>query len=70
MTGVTTGGDKYGDVYAARTMRDTPDVDGMLFIVNVSPERELITGNFVRAVVTGTDGYDLTGELCDEDESA
>jgi len=69
VTGVSSGSG-YGDVYAARTMRDTPDVDGMLFIENVDPDRELITGNYVFARITGTDGYDLTGELCDEDESA
>ena len=63
-------GDGIFDVYAARTMRDAPDVDGLLFIEGVSPDRNLVSGGYVKAVITGADGYDLTGELCDENESA
>ncbi len=62
--------DGIGDVYAARTMRDAPDVDGLLFIEGVSPDRNMVTGDHVKVLITGADGYDLTGELCDEDESA
>lgn len=53
------------DVYVARTYRDAPDVDGLLF---VQADRELMTGDFVRVRITGASEYDLMGEL--EDESA
>ncbi|MDE7246560.1 MAG: 30S ribosomal protein S12 methylthiotransferase RimO, partial [Lachnospiraceae bacterium] len=53
------------DVYVARTYKDAPDVDGFLF---VSADRELMTGDFVRVRITGSNEYDLMGEL--EDESA
>lgn len=48
------------DVYAARTYRDAPDVDGLIFI---RTERELMSGDFVRVKVTAAKGYDLAGEL-------
>ena len=47
-------------VYIARTYRDAPDVDGYLFLTS---ERELYTGEFVRAEVTGAHEYDLIGEM-------
>lgn len=50
-------------VYAARTWRDAPDVDGFLFI---DTDRELASGDFVRVRITGSHEYDLTGELEDE----
>ena len=53
------------DVYVARTYKDAPDVDGYLF---VQTDRELMTGDFVRVRITGSNEYDLMGEL--EDESA
>ena len=53
------------EVYVARTYKDAPDVDGFLF---VHTDRELMTGDFVRVRVTGSNEYDLMGEL--EDESA
>lgn len=53
------------DAYAARTYKDAPDVDGLLF---VQTDRELMTGDFVRVRITGSNEYDLIGEL--EDESA
>lgn len=53
------------EVYVARTYRDAPDVDGLLFC---HTKRELMTGDFVRVRVTGSYEYDLMGEL--EDESA
>lgn len=53
------------DVYVARTYRDAPDVDGLLFC---RTGRELMTGDFVRVRVTDSYEYDLMGEL--EDESA
>ncbi|MBR5116126.1 MAG: 30S ribosomal protein S12 methylthiotransferase RimO, partial [Lachnospiraceae bacterium] len=66
---VTDRDDRDDAVYVARTMRDAPDVDGYLFIEQVDPSRELLTGTFVRVKITGAGEYDLTGELY-EDESA
>ncbi len=51
------------EVYVARTYRDAPDVDGLLFC---RTKRELMTGDFVRVRVTGSYEYDLMGELEDE----
>lgn len=45
-------------VYVARTYMDAPNVDGYLFLTS---ERELDSGSFVTAEVTGSNGYDLTG---------
>lgn len=53
------------DVYVARTYKDAPGVDGYLFI---NTERQLMSGDFVETLITGSNEYDLTGEI--EDESA
>jgi len=53
------------DIYAARTYKDAPNIDGLLFL---SSEKELMTGNFVRVRVTDSDEYDLIGEY--ENESS
>ncbi|MCM1134542.1 MAG: 30S ribosomal protein S12 methylthiotransferase RimO [Clostridium sp.] len=50
------------DVYAARTYKDAPGVDGYLFI---RTERQLMSGDFVDVVVTGSNEYDLIGEMED-----
>ena len=50
-------------VYVGRTYRDAPDVDGYLFLE--SPY-DLMSGRFVRAIVTDAQEYDLIGELIDE----
>ncbi len=49
------------NVYAARTYRDAPDIDGYVFIADA--ETELMTGDFARVQVTGSLDYDLTAEL-------
>ncbi len=51
------------NVYIARTYKDAPEVDGFLFL---HTDRELMSGDFVRAVVTGSNEYDLIGEICNE----
>lgn len=51
------------NAYVARTYADTPSVDGYLFI---NTQETLITGDFVKARVTGSLEYDLIGELEDE----
>lgn len=51
------------NAYVARTYKDAPNVDGYLF---VNTDRELMTGDFVRARITASNEYDLIGELEDE----
>lgn len=51
------------DIYVTRTYRDAPNVDGYLFLNTAA---ELMSGDFVRVLVTGSNEYDLIGELCDE----
>ena len=46
--------------YVARTYKDAPNVDGFLFI---QTGEELMTGDFVRAKITGSYEYDLIGEI-------
>lgn len=48
------------DAYIGRTYMDAPGVDGNIF---VTTEEELVTGDFVKVVVTGAAGYDLIGEI-------
>ncbi len=48
------------DVYIARTYKDAPGVDGYLFI---NTARELMTGDFVTVKITGSNEYDLIGEI-------
>lgn len=50
-------------VYVCRTYKDAPDVDGFLFL---ETGRELLTGDVVRAKVTGAENYDLLGVMEDE----
>jgi ribosomal protein S12 methylthiotransferase len=47
-------------VYIGRTYMDAPQVDGFVFL---SSNRELISGDLVKAMITGAKGYDLIGEL-------
>lgn len=49
------------DVYVARTYKDAPNVDGYLFI---TARENLMTGDFVKVRVTGSNEYDLIGEIC------
>lgn len=51
------------DAYVARTYKDAPGVDGYLFIMT---ERQLMSGDFVNVVITGSNEYDLIGEIEDE----
>ena len=47
------------EVYLARSYKDTPDVDGYVF---VESETELLSGDYIRVVITGANEYDLIGE--------
>lgn len=51
------------DVYVTRTYKDAPEVDGYLFLHTTA---ELMTGDFVKVQVTGSNEYDLTGEVYHE----
>ncbi len=51
------------DAYIARTYMDAPGVDGYLFI---NTGKELMTGDFAYVRITGSNEYDLIGELEDE----
>lgn len=48
------------NAYVGRTYKDAPNVDGMIFI---QADAELMTGDFVKARITGSYEYDLIGEL-------
>ena len=54
------------EVYVTRTYRDTPGVDGYLF---VHTSAMLMTGDLVQVQVTGCNEYDLVGEIWQEAES-
>ncbi len=61
--------DEYGYTYVGRTFMDAPDVDGYIFIMNVP--FDLMSGQFVEVKITGSNDYDLVGELIvegDQDE--
>ena len=45
--------------------RDAPGVDGYLF---VNTSADLMTGDFVRAIVTDSNEYDLIGEIYYEED--
>lgn len=51
------------NAYVARTYKDAPNVDGLLFI---NTSKDLMTGDFVNVRITGSYEYDLIGELEDE----
>ena len=51
------------DVYVTRTYRDAPNVDGYLFL---HTSAGLMTGDFVKVLVTGSNEYDLIGEIYHE----
>ncbi|MBQ9421776.1 MAG: 30S ribosomal protein S12 methylthiotransferase RimO [Lachnospiraceae bacterium] len=53
--------DQDGSIYVGRTYMDAPDVDGLIYIDTNC--REFMTGDIVRARVTGAHEYDLLGEL-------
>lgn len=51
------------DAYVARTYKDAPGVDGYLF---VNTDRQFMSGDFVKVVITGSNEYDLIGEITAE----
>ena len=57
---ITDSDDDDGLSYVARTYKDTPDIDGYLFVTGV--QRELMTGDYIKVHITGSNEYDLIGE--------
>ena len=51
------------DAYVGRSYKDAPNVDGYVF---VNTGKNLMTGDFVPVVITGSYEYDLIGEIEDE----
>lgn len=51
------------NAYIGRTYMDAPGVDGFVF---VNTNRTLVTGDFAYVYITGSNEYDLIGELADE----
>lgn len=49
-------------IYVARTYKDAPNVDGFLFL-QADGAGSLMSGDFVRARITGSNEYDLIGEI-------
>ncbi|MBD5455434.1 MAG: 30S ribosomal protein S12 methylthiotransferase RimO [Lachnospiraceae bacterium] len=52
------------EAYVARTYKDAPSVDGYLF---VDTNRTLMSGDFVTVKVTDAGGYDLVGEMIEDE---
>lgn len=48
------------EVYICRTYMDAPDVDGYVFIPS---GWQLMSGDFIKVKITGSEGYDLVGEV-------
>ncbi len=48
------------NAYVGRTYRDAPNVDGLIF---VNSDLELMTGDYIHVIVTGSYEYDLIGEI-------
>jgi ribosomal protein S12 methylthiotransferase len=51
------------DVYVARSYKDAPDIDGLVFVYS---DRELATGDMVTVEIKNAKEYDLEGVLTDE----
>lgn len=63
LTVITEGYLPENEVYVGRTYRDAPDVDGLVFYPS---KAQLMTGDMVHVRITGSNEYDLIGELADE----
>lgn len=48
------------DVYCTRSYKDSPDIDGLVFVTS---EEELISGDLVDIKITAASDYDLYGEV-------
>lgn len=52
-------------VWVGRTRGEAPDIDGVVYVSGVSPERPLRVGDLVRCEVVAADGYDLVAAPLD-----
>lgn len=52
------------NVYCARSRKDAPDIDGLVFI---NSEEELISGEFLKVKITEALDYDLIGEILENE---
>lgn len=52
-------------VYTGRTYRDAPEIDGCIFF---EAPYEILSGTMLTVLVTEARGYDLTGEIWNEEE--
>lgn len=52
-------------VYTGRTYRDVPEIDGCIFF---EAPYEILSGTMLTVLVTEARGYDLTGEIWNEEE--
>ena len=57
---ITDADDEDGLSYVARTYKDAPDIDGYVFVTGV--KRELMTGDYIKVNIIGSNEYDLIGE--------
>ena len=53
------------DIYIGRTYRDAPDIDGCVFF---EAPYELVSGTMLTVCISDARGYDLVGEICNEEE--
>jgi len=51
------------NIYCGRTYRDSPEIDGMVFI---QTDKEILSGEFIKVIVTKAQEYDLIGEIINE----
>ncbi len=63
MTAIVEGRIAGENAYLARTYMDTSGIDSNIFIMT---DEELMSGDFINVTVTGTNDYDLIGEICDQ----
>lgn len=53
------------NIYIGRTYRDAPDIDGCVFF---EAPYEILSGTILTVQITDAKGYDLIGEICDEED--
>ena len=50
-------------VVTARTYKDAPEVDGLIYLTLKNPETDIVPGDIIIATVTKADAYDLYGVI-------
>ena len=54
------------EVYVGRSYMDAPEIDGCVFLFS---DEKHMSGEVVKALITGADKYDLTGEIFENESS-